>query len=214
MVGIVGHAKQPFDGGISFPWKRVMAGVLSFVILVFLAWVVWSFIRPNPKGYSPTAGAAGTAIAASAEVQFTADARSRQDWVFFSFATGTVVDTTQDALDWDLAFRRTDVLVNGGRTNVQGLGGAVDLGEVSLAAAVAPDSGFVTDIEHEDRGLENPQMHGWYNYNWTTHVVTSKGHTYAVRAADGDATFLVSFLSYYCEDRTAACVTFRYLEAE
>lgn len=67
--------------------------------------------------------------------QYTIDARSRKDWVYFNFARGTAVSTSQHALDWDLALRRTDLLTNSGDTNSRGQGGAVDLDEVPLDEA-------------------------------------------------------------------------------
>lgn len=90
----------------------------------------------------------------------------------------------------------------------------MDLGEIALHEALIPPDGYQADVEDEERGLENPVMHGWYRYDWTTHVVSSKNHTYAVRSADGEHTVLLVILSYYCEDRSAACVTIRYVEGE
>jgi hypothetical protein len=201
-------------GPVHRRWKRWLAIFAAVSFLVVGLWVAWSFLRPNPKGFGPTAGAAAPVIDAPALRQFTVDARSRQEWAFFDFSTGAVVSTTQGALDWDIAFRRTDILLNGGATNPAGFSGAVDLGKVALAAADPPETGYAADVEHEERGLENPEMHAWYTYNWTTHIVSSKEHTYAARTADGERTFLLTFLSYYCDDRSAGCVTFRYLEVE
>ena len=61
----------------------------------------------------------------------------------------------------------------------------------------------------EERGVENPDLHRWYSYNWTTHIVSSKNHTYALHTATGE-TVLLTFLSYYCDDGSPACVTFQY----
>ncbi len=142
-------------------------------------------------------------------VQYTIDARSRKDSVYFNFTQGANVSTSQDALDWDLAFRRTDVLTNSGDTNPQGGAGAVDLGKVALEEAIVPGDGYLQDVTHEDRGLENPALHSWYNYNWTSHIITSKDHTYALRTGTGEVV-LLTFVSYYCEDGSPGCITFRY----
>jgi hypothetical protein len=188
-----------------------LAGILLALVLLASAWFLWVFVlQPPPTGFAPTAGeASGVSTEQTTVLQFTIDARSREDWVYFSFEKGTAVSTSQDALDWDLAFRRNDLLTNGGETNPLGVGGAVDLEEVPLAEAIAPSGGFLTDATHEDRGLENPALHKWYNYNWTTHIVTSKNHTYALRTSSDDVVFL-TFVSYYCEDGASGCVTFRY----
>jgi len=43
-----------------------------------------------------------------------------------------------------------------------------------------------------------------------THLLTSKGHVYAVRTAAGRYAKL-ALLAYYCKDAGTACVTFRYV---
>lgn len=187
-----------------------MGAVLVILALVVGGWLLWIALRPAPEGFTPTTGAAVGAMGEPLDVlQYTIDARSRKDWAYFNFAQGKAVSTSQENLDWDLAFRRNDILTNGGETNPEGLGGAVDLGKTPLREATPPADEYLTDVTHEERGLENPAVHKWYNYHWTTHTVTSKGHTYAVRTATGDVA-LLSFVSYYCDDGSSGCVTFQY----
>jgi len=188
------------------------AGALVAVAALLVGgWLLWSLFRPPPDGFSPTVGQAAGVVGGSSNVlQYTIDARNREAWVYFAFSSGAAVTASQDRLDWDLAFRRTDVLTNGGETNPAGQGGAVDLGEVALAEALRPDDGYLADATHDERGLENPALHKWYSYNWTTHIVKSKHHTYAVRGASGEVA-LVTFLSYYCDDGSPGCVTFQYV---
>jgi len=193
------------------PFGIGLAGTLVVLVLMASAWMLWVFVlQPPPTGFAPTTGeASGISDQQTPALQFTIDARSRQDWVYFSFEKGIAVPTSQDAPDWDLGFRRNDLLTNGGETNPLGIGGAVDLGDVPLAEAVAPSNDFLLDATHEERGLENPALHKWYKYNWTTHIVTSKNHTYALRTPAGDVV-LLTFVSYYCEDGSSGCVTFQY----
>jgi hypothetical protein len=141
--------------------------------------------------------------------QYTIDARDRQEWAYFDFSAGTFVATSQESLDWDLAFRRTSILANGGETNPAGIAGAIDLGEIPLGQATPPADGYLTDTTDDERELQNPALRKWYNYNWTTHIITSKGHTYALRTATGEVV-LVTFLSYYCDDGSPGCITFQY----
>jgi hypothetical protein len=197
------------------PVALALGAILLAAVLVIGAWTLWIFVlRPAPDGFAPTAG---QAIAVTGQppdvVQYTADARSRKDWLYFNFAQGTNVSTSQDALDWDIAFRRTKVLTNGGDTNPRGESGAVGLGKVTLEEAAAPPEGFRQDVTHEDRGLENPALHNWYNYDWTSHIITSKEHTYALRTGTGEVV-LLTFVSYYCDDGSPGCITFRYRSAE
>ncbi len=192
-----------------------LAAVLMVLVLLAGAWLLWIFIvRPPPTGFAPTTGEASNMVSQqTTALQYTIDARSRENWVHFSFEKGVAISTSQDALDWDLAFRRNDLLTNGGESNPLGMGAAVDLGEVPLVEAVAPSDGFLTDATHEERGLENPALHSWYSYNWTTHIIRSKNHTYALRTPSGDVA-LLTFVSYYCEDGSSGCVTFQYRRPE
>ena len=197
-----------------FPIRPVALGLgILLVAMGLLAggWLLWIALRPAPAGFAPTHGqAVGDAGQSPGVVQYTVDARSRKDWVYFSFQQGAAVAASPDSTDWDLAFRRTDLLTNGGDTNSRAQGGAVDLQQVPLADAVVPDGGYLTDTTHEDRGLENPALHRWYKYNWTTHIITSKEHTYALRTATGEVV-LLTFASYYCDDGSSGCITFRYV---
>lgn len=197
-----------------FPLKPVALGfmfLLAAMGLLFGGWLVWAALRPRPAGFAPTTGRAIDAVAGlpPGAVQYTIDARSRSEWVFFNFRDRAVAATSQDATDWDLAFRRNRLLTNSGDTNSRGRGGAVDLKEIPLADAVAPDEGYLADTTHEDRGLENPALHKWYSYDWTTHIITSKEHTYALRTSTGEVV-LLTFVSYYCDDGSSGCITFRF----
>jgi hypothetical protein len=187
-----------------------LGGFLLVVGLVITGWLLWSIFRPPPDGFGPTVGEAKGTIDGPANVlQYTIDARSRENWAYFNFSRGAAVATSQESLDWDLAFRRTDILTNSGDTSPEGSGGAVDLGEIPLEEAIPPSEGYLVDVTDEERGVENPDLHKWYSYNWTTHIVSSKNHTYALRTATGE-TVLLTFLSYYCDDGSPACVTFQY----
>lgn len=192
------------------PVALVLGSLLLAITLLLGAWTAWILLRPAPAGFAPTAGQAIEAAGQPPDIaQYTIDARSRKDWAYFNFAQGATVTTSQAAPDWDVAFKRTDLLTNGGESNPEGQGGAVDLGEVTLDQAVAPGDGYLPDATNEDRGLENPALHRWYNYDWTSHIITSKNHTYAVRTNTG-GTVLLTFVSYYCDDGSPACVTFQY----
>ena len=188
-----------------------LAGTLAFLGLVVGAWALWSVLRPPPAGFAPTSGRAASAVGSPPQVlQYTIDARNRQDWAYFRFSDGMAVSTARDSLGWDLAFRRTDALTNGGNTNPEGRGAAVDLGTIALEDAVVPKDGYLPDVAHDDRGLENPALHKWYSYDWTTHTISTRNHTYAIRTAAGESV-VVTFVSYYCDDGSPGCITFRYV---
>ena len=186
-------------------------GILLLAIALLMGgWLLFILLRPSPPGFAPTSGQALVVAGQPPDiVQYTIDARSRKEWVYFDFSSGTVVSTSRDSLDWDLAFKRTDILTNGGDTNPAGAGGAVDLGEIPLSEAVPPADGYLADATDDENGVENPALHKWYSYNWTTHIVNSKGHIFAVRTTTGEVV-LLKFASYYCDDGSSGCVTFRF----
>ncbi len=188
-----------------------IGAVLAVAGLLVAGWALWGLFRPGPNGFSPTSGQAIEIGGQPPIFQYTIDARSRSDWAYFDFSRGTAIATSQESLDWDLAFRRTDLLTNGGETNPASHGGASKFGDVPLGEFQAPPAdSYLADATHDERGLENPALHGWYSYDWFKHVISSKGHTYGVRTATGEVAS-VTFLSYYCDDGSAGCITFQYL---
>ncbi len=193
--------------------KPLAIGLGVFVaaaVLLVGGWTLWGLFGPPPDGFSPTGGRAIEIGGQPPVFQYTIDARSRNDWAYFDFSSGTTIATSQESLDWDLAFRRTDLLTNGGETNAASDGGAFDFGDVPLGELQAlPPETYLADTTHDERGLENPALHGWYSYDWLKHVISSKGRTYGVRTATGETAF-VTFLSYYCDDGSSGCITFQY----
>lgn len=205
------------------PRKRYLL-ILPLAALVTVAALLgWGQLQPKPRGYSPTAAAvpvtpevaeaAPDILAAAPQparpVRYTVDARDKVEWVFFDFETG-VLASIFEATDWDLAFRRTKLRTNSGATNAAGPGGAMNLGEGTLEAAVVPgDVDFAVDALDEDDNLRNPSIPKWYRYNFIRHVILARPDVYLVRTG-GEQDALVRFESYYCEDESPGCVTFSY----
>ncbi|MGH7588618.1 MAG: HmuY family protein [Gemmatimonadota bacterium] len=167
-----------------------------------------SLDRPRPPEYVPSP-------ALTAELGrdlvgprlTTVDATHERDWRFFDFSRGSLVERP-GPLEWDLAFRRSRILVNGG-DGFPGRGGVVDLGEVAFAdVSVAPATGY--------RGTEagrdsvQPDLDAWYDYGFTTHVLTPRPRAYVIRTADGHYAKL-QMLSYYCPGARGGCPTFRWV---
>ncbi len=75
------------------------------------------------------------------------DAKSYSKWVYFSFSKGAIVNVTDDQNDsnWDIAFHRGDVRLNGGLSG-KGSGEAINTNKTEWNAVTsAPTSGYVTD---------------------------------------------------------------------
>jgi hypothetical protein len=181
----------------------IAAMVVAAVVLVAL-----SVRRPSVPTFAPTLPAprdAGHALVGPA--LYTVDASAADRWRYFSLRLGSVLETVGPR-DWDLAFRRYQVIANGG-PRFTGDGGVVDLGPVAFAdVTMVPESGYqVTEGDAEPR---NAAIAGWYRYSYFSHVLTPQPRVWAVRAADRRYAKL-EFVSYYCADLQPGCVTFRYV---
>ena len=136
---------------------------------------------------------------------FTVDGRV-DDFAYFDFSSGSVVESP-DPLGWDLAFQRFTILANGG-ANFAGQGGILDLGITSLdSVTTVPTNGY--EVNSSGRDVSNAATARWYEYSWTSHLLTPKLTVFAVRTADSRyAVFQI--LSYYCPAAQAGCTTIRY----
>lgn len=188
--------------------RPVAVVAVAAMVLVAGALVVLSVRRPTVPTYAPTPPAprdAGRALVGPR--LYTVDATSPDQWRYFSFRLGSVLDHA-GSRDWDLAFRRYQVIANGG-PRFAGAGGVVDLGRVAFAEVTSvPEAGYeVTEGDAEPR---NPALAGWYGYSYFSHVLSPKPRVWAVRLADGRYAKL-EFVSYYCPNLLPGCVTFRYV---
>lgn len=182
--------------------------LLSCAILgIAVVLVGLSLRREPPVTFAPTAldpGLAGDSLIGP--VRVTLDASHPDRWVYFAFSRGaTIAGPAPDG--WDLAFRRFNIRVNGGG-GFAGRAGVVDLGAVPFdSVRVVPATGYVTS---QPRDSVNPAIDRWYDYGFTSHLLTPKSRVYAVRTADGRYAKL-RFLSYYCPGAQPGCMTVEYV---
>jgi hypothetical protein len=130
-------------------------------------------------------------------------------FTFFSFATGKVVDNPSGT-NWDMAFRATTILVNGG-TSGTGQGAAQVLNGIFNDITTAPTDGFRQDNDSgglNPAGVPNPNLaiptgsgNGWYTSSGggmgSPSVITATaGKVLMIRTADGKYAKM-EILSYY-----------------
>lgn len=121
------------------------------------------------------------------------------DFIKFSFKTGA----TTTGNDWDLAFRGSTILVNGGEITSEGQpartgnGGAyIATGTLASVSAVNT-SLFVSDSSSEGLAIPAVSNGGWYNYSPMTHIISPiAGKIIVVRTNDGRYAKL-EILNYY-----------------
>lgn len=149
-------------------------------------------------------------------VTFTIDATSKEEWTYFSFVTGEVVNVedagTSEA--WDIGFQRTQVKLNGGVSG-PGEGSVVMLTETTFAAVTAaPADGYVADTA-DTLAIVPQSEKGWYLYTGApTHwILPLEDRVFVVKAADGTFAKL-RFVGYYKDNENkqdSGFVTFEYV---
>ncbi|MCA9484881.1 MAG: hypothetical protein KC553_14215 [Nitrospina sp.] len=138
------------------------------------------------------------------------NATSEENWTYFDFSRGKQVDIfDSSSREWDLAFRRGNVMTNGGATNKFGKGGVLDLGEVDFDSIdQVPNRPFIPDTSTRTE-TKNEALAQWYKYNYITHKLTPRKNVYIIRSADGKYA-KVQFLGFYCANKEPGCVQIRY----
>ena len=188
------------EGGV----RSVVTITVAAMVIIAAGLVALSLRQPSVPMYAPTPPApreVGRALVGP--VLYTVDATSSERWRHFSFRLGSVIDPAGPA-DWDLAFRRYQIMVNSvGNSGADfvGNGGVVDVGDVAFASVTAaPEAGYQA----------TPAFAGWYRYGFLSHVLSPRPRVWVVRAADGRYAKM-EFVSYYCPGSQPGCLTFRYV---
>ncbi|MGB5105477.1 MAG: HmuY family protein [Candidatus Zixiibacteriota bacterium] len=173
--------------------------------------------QPSQQGamvlkYFYQSNAASTALDGVAEVD-TIDAAGG---FYFDFSSDQVVTPTDptNSKDWDIRIYSYDIYLNG---SVFGPGSAAAF-PVYDGLSDRTDFDAVTDVNQfgPPRWVADEMMSAftatdWYNYNFSTHVLTSKMNTYLVQV--GGKTYKVEIVSYY-DPETQASATFTFHWAE
>lgn len=185
----------------------ILPGVLvGAMALVAASLVLGTLNRPEPPTWPPTPPRpAEVGQRRVGPVVYTIDASDGDRWTFFDFSRGSVVKAP-GPLDWDLAFRRNDIVVNGG--DLAGRGGAARLEGPFEALTTAPGSGYAGS--EAGRDTTSAAFDHWYDYGFTTHLLTPKPIVWAIRTADGRYAKL-EILGYYCVGARGGCLTVRYV---
>ncbi|MDE0012928.1 MAG: HmuY family protein [Candidatus Poribacteria bacterium] len=125
-------------------------------------------------------------LTASAELHqntLTVDATDRENWAYVNLTKGETVDIADPAtsMAWDLGFKRTAVIANGGISG-PGKTGALVLKDISFEDVLeAPEGDYVSDT---DQIATFARGTGWYTYTGPpNHWVLPNPIVYALRIA-------------------------------
>jgi hypothetical protein len=123
-------------------------------------------------------------------------------FTLFSFADNQIVSSGANfsasdsaSANWDIGFRGTTIIINGG-TSGPGDGGVIVREGIFEDLADAPTTGYAVDSA-SGYGVPSGSGNGWYNYNPAAMVLSPiPGRFLIVRTADGKYA-KVRILNYY-----------------
>ncbi|SMF52893.1 HmuY family protein [Pseudobacteriovorax antillogorgiicola] len=152
--------------------------------------------RENTK---PSSSRESTERIAAEPVTVTVDASSYENPIFLKFEEGLIVAEQDSA--WDLSVKRTQFQTNSG-TSGDGAIGVFHSGKKDFEAvnecvfdALAYDEELpVPGPPGSGTFSGNPILNDWYDYDFATHSVTSKGDVYLV--TDENVCFKLQILGY------------------
>ncbi len=121
------------------------------------------------------------------------------EYIKFSFKKGAITEGN----DWDIAFRGTSILVNGGSATLEdqparsGKSGAyITTGTMNEITKVETGK-LKQDDKKDGLAITTGSGNGWYNYNPSNHVISPiAGKIIVIKTADGNYAKM-EILSYY-----------------
>ena len=119
-------------------------------------------------------------------------------FTLFSFKDNKQIANSDSATNkWDIGFRGTTIIVNGGPIRT-GQGGAyVHTGTFEETTSVPVSATFAQDQSATQLAITTGSGKGWYNYDQTTNIISSiPGKVFIIRTGDGKYAKM-DILSYY-----------------
>lgn len=119
-------------------------------------------------------------------------------FTLYSFKNNQIVANTDSATNkWDVGFRSTTIIINGGPIR-SGQGGAYTYtGTFNDLTTVPTSATFAQDQSPTQLAIPTGAGNGWYNYNQTTNIISPiPGKIFVIRTGDGKYAKM-EILSYY-----------------
>ncbi|PQJ78572.1 HmuY family protein [Polaribacter porphyrae] len=178
-----------------------MRNLKSILVIVFVSVIMVSCDKDNEVVLEPVVAQKVENLPAPAVTDRTVNPPVESgEFVKFSFKTGTIV--TSD--DWDIAFRATKILVNGGGsiglTDEPTRTGNASLALVSSTFSDVKEAPAESNFGQDSNGtyaLPWGSGNGWYTYNGQTNIIsTIAGKIIVVKTLDGNYAKM-EIISYY-----------------
>jgi hypothetical protein len=119
-------------------------------------------------------------------------------FTLFSLLSGKQVALADSATNaWDIGFKGTSVILNGGKGR-KGKGGVYMVtGDYKAHAGPVDETLFAVDQSDDDPAIKSGSGNGWYLYNFNTHeIVPDTSKFLVIRTSNGQFARL-KMLSYY-----------------
>ncbi len=127
-----------------------------------------------------------------------ADTAGTGNFTYFRFSDSSVVTGSDTATaNWDIAFRGTTIIINGGPLR-PGQGGAIVYRNSSFdTVSIAPDAGYQVDQNDSTFAIPTGSGNGWYSYDFMNNYIAAiPGVVLIIKTGDGKYA-KVEILSYY-----------------
>ena len=127
-----------------------------------------------------------------------ADTANTGRFTFFSLRDSAIVPNSDSATTrWDIAFRATTIIINGGPIRFGQGGAQVLTGTDFNTLETLPETGWRVDSSATSLAIPVGSGRAWYNYNQQTNIISPiPGVVLGIRTADGRFAKL-QILSYY-----------------
>jgi hypothetical protein len=184
--------------------------------ILFFALAILPFLTSCKKDETSTPLTANT---------FEINASSKVHWVYFSFEKGDTVSISKTdsatSTNWDLAFRRTTILTNGGKSGIgsASVANSYLIGQTGFDALknIPDTTTFFADQNVQvafqggyQTAIGNPVLNNWFTmiFGATTLIVPSD-YIYIIKTAKGKYA-KVWIKNYYNASNTPAFISIQY----
>jgi hypothetical protein len=117
-------------------------------------------------------------------------------YTFYSFKNGVIANTDSATLKWDVAFKATTILTNGGTSGI-GQGGASVLSGIFDEVKTIPSTSTFAQDSKTSYAIPTGSGKGWYNYDGANNLISPiAGKVLLIKTADGKYAKM-EILSYY-----------------
>lgn len=173
---------------------------------------------PLPRGIPARSGSFRNSATRDDGLLTVADASSETEWRQFDLDSGR---ESSDEQDWDLAFSRFRIRLNGGLSGPAAVQVAALVDQSFAELTRAPEQGYSReqpdstgeegDADSEPDNPFNAGAQDWYDYNVMTHELAPKPITYVVLSSAARY-YKLRIESYYDKSGTPGAMKFEWAE--